>query len=382
MRGKAAFLQKLTERVRLYQRSIELNGNTLAGSSPPSVFVGRYGYPKVSVGPLLPPFSGDTRQLDAPERWIDDALSAEQIADMRMQLVRGKMVVNVHDAGRSVQQMQDIALAARSPDVEALLATKPYGSFFHEEIQPFGPSAELASLRVHATRFDAGLEKAYYDTDALAKDAVLELYKRREPVSAIQRALSVGALGVKRRLVPTRWSITAVDSTLSDIMLENVRTFDTIDEYRVYEFESLRNRFIVLLEPALWGYEWVEAFFVRGGLRIFSDSEGFAHKKEYSSVGGCYYSARLAVAEQLAAERRQASAIILREAYEDYMPLGVWNVRENLRRAFKTKPKAFETAQQARAYAFARLRVPEKTWRENSRMLQNSARQRSLKAFV
>ncbi|MCJ2539784.1 MAG: hypothetical protein LN414_00775, partial [Candidatus Thermoplasmatota archaeon] len=27
---------------------------SLAGSSPPSVFVGRFGYPKVDVGPMIP----------------------------------------------------------------------------------------------------------------------------------------------------------------------------------------------------------------------------------------------------------------------------------------------------------------------------------------
>ena len=38
------------------------------GASPPSVFVGRFGYPKVSIGPMIPPFHGDTSLLDTPER--------------------------------------------------------------------------------------------------------------------------------------------------------------------------------------------------------------------------------------------------------------------------------------------------------------------------
>ena len=38
----------------------------LDGSSPPGVFVGRFGYPKVYVGPLVPPVHGDTQILDAP----------------------------------------------------------------------------------------------------------------------------------------------------------------------------------------------------------------------------------------------------------------------------------------------------------------------------
>jgi hypothetical protein len=42
----------------------------LAGCSPPAVFVGRYGYPKVDIGPLLPPEFGDTSIMDKPEMWV------------------------------------------------------------------------------------------------------------------------------------------------------------------------------------------------------------------------------------------------------------------------------------------------------------------------
>ena len=32
--------------------------DSINGSSPPSVFVGSYGYPKVGIGPMLPPVHG------------------------------------------------------------------------------------------------------------------------------------------------------------------------------------------------------------------------------------------------------------------------------------------------------------------------------------
>ena len=37
-----------------------LNKLKIGGSSPPSIFIGRYGYPKVSIGPMIPPVIGDT----------------------------------------------------------------------------------------------------------------------------------------------------------------------------------------------------------------------------------------------------------------------------------------------------------------------------------
>ena len=60
----------------------------LAGSSPPAVFVGRYGYPKADIGPLVPGEFGDTSILDTPERWM--GMSIDEVVDMRYRLVRGR----------------------------------------------------------------------------------------------------------------------------------------------------------------------------------------------------------------------------------------------------------------------------------------------------
>ncbi len=36
------------------------SSNEISGTSPPSVFVGSHNYPKVFVGPLVPPIHGNT----------------------------------------------------------------------------------------------------------------------------------------------------------------------------------------------------------------------------------------------------------------------------------------------------------------------------------
>ena len=50
------------------------SSDSISGSSPPSVFVGSYGYPKVGVGPMVPPIHGDTSLLDLPEKWLGKTL--------------------------------------------------------------------------------------------------------------------------------------------------------------------------------------------------------------------------------------------------------------------------------------------------------------------
>ena len=71
------------------------SSNFVSGSSPPSVFVGAYGYPKVQVGPMVPPIHGDTSVLDTPELWLGKSL--EDIVNYRLSLVRGVQSVPVSE---------------------------------------------------------------------------------------------------------------------------------------------------------------------------------------------------------------------------------------------------------------------------------------------
>jgi DNA repair protein NreA len=383
---RSDFLERLSARMQNF-KTVQYS-EKLAGSSPPSVFIGRYGYPKIAAGPLLTSTHGDTAILDQPEEWIPQEKSAPEIVDFRMQLVRGKKYVGISDMqNKLVTRLQEIALSKDSLEMEAEFSKKPHGTYFHEEVQPFGPSASLKHFSIGNSKFNPQLEKAHYDTDLKAKDAVLQLYSKGVAFSSIQRAFSTGAFGINRnrKLVPTRWSITAVDSTLSDNMLNEIKSYDTIDEFRVYESESLSNRYIVIMTPQLWQYEWIEAFFpkvIGEKLEIFGDHEGFEKKKEYAACGGCYYSARLAAAEKLIQEKRQAGVVILREAYSDYIPLGVWNVRENMRAALKGECQKFSTMDDTLTYSMTRLKLSLGTWFQHSALLRQNYVQKRLSDFA
>ena len=72
-----------------------VSSEVIDGSTPPGVFVGRFGYPRVSVGPLIPPYHGDTTIFDTPELWLGKTI--QEIVDMRYSLVRGKTRVSIFD---------------------------------------------------------------------------------------------------------------------------------------------------------------------------------------------------------------------------------------------------------------------------------------------
>jgi len=384
----------LIVRLKYYFQTVPLiEGTDVDGASPPGVFVGRIGYPYVYAGPLVPPVHEDTSLYDSPESWFGKSI--DEIVSFRSMLIRGKHRVHVRkfeDAGKIMERTRELALSARSIDVELALKKIPSRRFVLDaEVQPFGPSALIKDLNVGSGRWDHQIEKAYDDTDLKAADAVLDLYEKGVLVSKIQRAFSVGAFGLQdnRRLVPTRWSITAVDSIVSKDMIEQIKTFPEINECRVYESRYLDNRFEVLMIPGAWSYEALEAWYPGTvwnpsdrHIVMFSDWEGFEGRTRYASIGGCYYAARLAVGELLQKERRQATVIVLREAHPGYiMPVGVWQVRENVRNALRQRPLKFNTLEEVLACVASRLQIPLETWISRSKLLQDALFQKRISEY-
>jgi hypothetical protein len=372
----------------------KLSREEVDGSTPPGVFVGRAGYPRVYVGPLIPPEKGDTRVLDTPELWLGKPI--RDIIDYRFSLIRGKSLIEVHDAadpGRYLLDLHDLALSSSSVDVSARFKKKPRMVVaLSEETQPFGPSALIRNLEIAPSSAERRLEDVYYDGDLLAGDGMVELYEGGVEVSRIQRTLSMGMLGVdeQRKVVPTRWSITAVDDTLSKHLLRKVRGYPPIDKYEVYKYQYLDNWYAAILSPRNWAFEWIEAWFPGTAWNeagtvpaMMGDHEPFGGRTTYASVGGCYYSTRLAVAEALERMGRQASALVLREIRPGYvLPVGVWNVRESVRAALRTPPSEFDDFRRALQFACNEFAIKPGSWLLSSHLIRDEVFQPRITQFL
>ncbi|MCX8204344.1 MAG: Nre family DNA repair protein [Candidatus Nezhaarchaeota archaeon] len=385
---------RLRSYVKLAPKLSELR---LYGSSPPALFVGRHGYPYVNIGPLVPPTLGDTSLLDSPEEWLGRGLGLEDLVDMRIKLFRGKHRAHVKEASDPkdiVAAVQELAMSRSSVDAEVEFAKRPIASLIlDDEVQPMGPSGTMSRLTIGSTPTHSSLEAVCADLDLAAEEALMKLYLDGVPVSQIQRAFSSGIMGVKarRKLVPTRWSITAVDSLISRRLRDEiVKKSPEINEYRVYTLEVLGNIFLVLMMPGRWSYESIEAWYPGSAwnpdaesLAFCGDWEPYWGRTTYASMGGCYYAARLAVVEALSRERRQAQVLVLREARPSYlMPMGVWIVREAVRRALGGKPAVFNTAEEALAYVPSRLKISLAEWIKVSRLLSDLKRQEKITKYL
>jgi len=369
-----------------YSRVIE-------GSTPPAVFVGRTGYPYVRAGPSTPPLIGDTTIFDYPELWRERRI--EEILEYRWSLVTGFKVFDVRKPdNRILEEARLLVLSSKPVDVQVVLEKPPRPIItFNEHEPPQGPRSPLESLKILGNpSIPHPLEKTYYDFDLSASEAVLYLYESNIPVSHIQKAFSLGSFGLKnqRRLVPTRWSITAVDSIISKSLIKEVKEYEVVGEIQVYEYRVHDNLFIAILYPEKWSYEWMEAWWPGStwnpiGLQVVveGDYEDYHGRTTYPSIGGCYYASMLATLEHLKKLRKQATAILLREIYPGFnLPIGVWFVRESCREMYRKGPvlKTF-SLREVCEYLDKSTKLGCTKWFSSSRLLRRITSTRKISEF-
>lgn len=378
MQTKYEYLKEITRQF-YNMKNTKTISKQIEGTTPPSVFIGSYNYPKVYAGPLLTS-EHNSAIMDQPETWMNNQTPKEQIINYRLSLIRGKQTIAVDDVENNyIQKLQEVSMAKKSVQSEAEFNKKPTGITIGQEEAPHGPSAIITKFDTENIKWNHQLEKTFYDTDLKARDAIDILHKKDVPFTQIQKAFSVGSMGEKknRKLVPTRWSITAVDTTISDNLLKDIRYNPTIDTYHVYEHKSYGNYYAIVEIPTPWQFELMEAFTnYKGHPIIFTDHENNNGKKEYSRLGGGYYAVKMAVLEQLTQDKKQAGVIVFRESNDEYMPLGVWNMRENTRSALKEKPKTFETLKQAINYINTKTEINTDEYIKASILLDDILKQR------
>lgn len=369
--------------------AIKIEGrNAIYGDSPTDLFIGRFGWPNVTIGPLVPNAFGDTTIFSAPEMWR--SFTIPKIFEMRLSLVRGMYKTNVSsvEKGKVEQMVRDLALSDK-PATSQIEFSKSLSTprKLDDEISPFGPSGFLKSFELDNTRAERHLQMAYSDTDLLASDAIFELYNKGTSISKIQKGLSAGLFGrgERRVFVPTRWSITAVDDTISKANLKQIKEFDNIDCIKAYYNVALDNRWLIFLLPSMWEYESIEAWYPKttwndtDNIAIFGSYEPYKGRSKYAEIGGCYYSGRLAVTEELRRQKKQGAALILREVHSGYTaPVGVWNVREHVRETFEKDPITVNGVGDMIKIIKEKLEIPLFNWVKSSSILSRLIRQKTL----
>lgn len=405
--GPVQFRKRKKEIV--YQTNFKIKKH-FTGSSPPEIFVGRYNYPNVNAGILSPDFHDNTEDLSMPEVWHEKKFGIGDILTRRSKLIYGRFKTGIKKSvikNKFKDLMQEIAMAYKPVSTEVFLKTTPKQ---HLEVNKYSPVitnyAPLENARLQEnTKVEKKVDYLVGDTHVKSATAMNELHASGIPTSNIQKILSAGLLGLQtgRRLVPTRWSITAVDDTIGKSLLRRIRYYKEIDEVMLFNAIYCGNRYEILILPGSFSFEIIEADVKMNSPGIFSkkipgrstslsqevvrvnfwqDFERFHGRKTYADeVTGGYYVARLAVCEYLDRIKRQGSVFVFRETTSDYYAhLGVGILRECCRDAMKNCEK-FVSKEDAFARIQERINLNVDVFIEKSVLLKEYGRQKKLWDF-
>lgn len=373
----------------LFELERLLDKTEFFGPSPPAIFVGSWNYPKVIAGPLVPPVPDlDSDIMDAPEQWLDKTF--DEILGFRFSLIRGKAPLHVKSAREPkglLEVLQEAAMSERPTDTELWLKKKPtLRVSLSSRDAPTAPSGPIDKVRLAENpSIPRPVDRAVSDTDLKASPAVWSLFRDGVSQRQITRIFSSGLLGVKkeRRLVPTEWSITAIDDMLGRTLHKEILQCPQISGYMLFGFQALANNVQILLMPSAWMYEALEAWAFSPNPFPDSDYELTGGRRAYpQNILGAYHAARLPILEYLSRIRRQAGAIAFLEVRKGWIPLGVWRFREICREALKRKATRHSSLRDALDELGRRLEVPLGNWVKRSKLLEHHRTQVSLESFL
>jgi hypothetical protein len=212
---------------------------------------------------------------DNPKDWY--GWNFDQIVRARSMQVRGQSKIGVGEAalpkspgmGRSpslprmLVDSQEAAMSFSSVDVEMHFTKAPSLAVeFHRINQPMGPSAPFDKFTLADNSKIPSKVDELVEEGVKANAAMNELALAGFDEHYLTRLLTAGVLGQKksRKLVPTKWGITAVDDTLAKNHMKNIREMKQGDSFLLFFNEYLANRFSILLMPGSWEYEGFEAW--------------------------------------------------------------------------------------------------------------------------
>ncbi|MEX0920696.1 MAG: hypothetical protein WDZ62_00320 [Candidatus Pacearchaeota archaeon] len=351
-------IKKIAE-VRFKYKNLDKISN-LDTNSPPSVFVGSgLKYPSVNVG-ILSPFQRDKNAwiYDKEKYWAENNFKIKDVLALREGLLNSrfktkvKSVVSESEKDRFLKIAQELALSSKPVDVELELQRKIENKSNKDKIlSPQGRAAQLKRAKIIGNvKVKRKLDKVVND-DLKASEGIEYLYKNQFDEYTLSKILSVGVLGLKKnkKLVPTRWSITATDDMIGKKILEKVRDYKWIENHELFFGEFMGNAYLIMLFPGVWSYELFELYLPGSSwnpsnqIKAATDFEPFSGRKNYASnTSGGYYASRLPIIEYLNKIKKQASVLAVRIELPSYWAsLGVWVVRESVRKALAHKKFEF-----------------------------------------
>ena len=318
-----------------------------------NIFVGRFGYPNINVGLLNIDEPKKNEIVDNPLLWSQQDYDIDTVIRLRSNLINSNFKTQIKGFNdRFMDIVQELSLATKPVDTEITLEKKPeFKLTFDQEATPFGPNIRLEKARITENPKIPSKVESIVNDDLSAKDSLNILHDKGFDEHYLTKIFSTGNLGLStnKKLVPTRWSITAVDDTIGKNLISEIKDYPMAN-YQLYFGGYLGNNYLIMFLPEVWSYELFEM--QTRSPEYMHDFEGYYGRKSYAhETAGGYYAARISILQRLKAMRRQATVLALRLVTDDYWaPLGVWVVRCSVQKAMENKPMNFDSKEKMLEY--------------------------------
>ncbi len=220
----------------------------------------------------------------------------------------------------------------------------------------------------------------YTQNDIKSKEAILNLYKKGINEHQIINLLSLGSFGFNfnKKLVPSRWAISAYDSTIEKELHKKIIEYKIKQKYEIFHHFDKGNNFLIMTIPDYFCAEVIETW----DNIVESDYVGFDNKlkKSEPETAGGFYATKIAVMEKLISNKEQGAFISVRIIKDYELPLGVVFVRESVRVAMQ-KP-IFSSTNEKEAVEFIKNKYPSHYKRIiNSNLQKEIKKQKKLNQF-
>ncbi|BBL45661.1 DNA repair protein NreA [Nanobdella aerobiophila] len=319
--------KRLAEKYKkLYGKSIYLK-REIYGFTPPSNLISSINYPKLSLG-ILTSQNDNINYYDNPIYWAKNNIPVDEIIKNRVGLVNAKKIVDSNLPRKDERLYNDILdamLSIKSINIELYLKKIYENDNISKIVGFYGFNGIFDKIILNENPRIP--KEVYRINDIKSEESVYYLYKEGMSDYYISRLFSIGFFGyrINRKLVPSRWSITAVHNILEKKLRKELEDIKVIDKYYLFYYSLYGNDFYGILIPGKGDVELIEVLIPGSIYNLYS---------KYSIIGrddksGGYSSLRLSFAEFMKNYRLKGSLIVFRFVTKEYsVPLGVWVVRE------------------------------------------------------
>ncbi|MHA2097052.1 MAG: hypothetical protein ACW99A_00085 [Candidatus Kariarchaeaceae archaeon] len=366
--------------------------NSIFGPSP-QVFLGSSGYPNIYTGPMTSLFPDNVNLSSSPSDWTN--LTIDEIIELRFGLLRGMKKANTFfqkdpQSSTVKDKLDELARSTNPVEIEGSFIKRPsFDISLNPETQPMGPSGMLSNFSLTSNPKIPNSVDSVLNDELHSNTQMNLLYNQGYDVYYLQNIFSVGSTGLKKnaKLVPTRWSITATDDVIGKRLIEGLIDFPSLQSIEAFHGNLLGNYFTVCLFPGNWQFEnfetWIPGTIFTLNEKTWNMSvsrEGYDPKEyykgrtKYSKQAGGYYASRLGILEYLHKIRKQAQIVIFREITPEYsVPVGVWAVREGIRKTMKSNLIQFNSKMELKNWLLHTLKVPANEYYPQSEFFSQSS---------